>query len=65
MKKVGILTFQNAHNYGASLQLYALKTFLCKNGYNAEAINYVNRSIKQQYPIFPKIALPINPLIML
>lgn len=55
MKKVGILTFQNAHNYGAALQLYALKTFLCKKGYDAIAINYVNKNIEKQYPKFPII----------
>ena len=27
-KKIGILTFHNAHNYGAVLQAYALKTKL-------------------------------------
>lgn len=31
MKKIGILTFHNAENYGAVLQAYALKTYLQKN----------------------------------
>ena len=57
MKKVGILTFQNAHNYGAVLQLYALKTFLCKNGYDAKAINYINKCIEKNYPKFPIIEI--------
>ena len=26
--KIGILTFHNAHNYGAVLQAYALKTLI-------------------------------------
>lgn len=28
MKKVGIVTFHRAHNYGAVLQSYALQTYL-------------------------------------
>ena len=31
MKKIGILTFHNAENYGAVLQAYALKTYIQKN----------------------------------
>lgn len=38
--KIGILTFHFAHNYGAMLQAYALVTFLRKNGYDAELIDY-------------------------
>ena len=32
-KKIGILTFHNAHNYGAVLQAYALRTVLRRLGY--------------------------------
>ena len=28
MKKIDIIKFQNAHNYGATLQTYALQRFL-------------------------------------
>ena len=31
MKKIGILTFHNAYNFGAVLQAYALKEYLQKN----------------------------------
>ncbi len=48
MKKIGILTFQYADNYGAVLQCYALKTMLEGfDGYEVEVINY--RPINWQY----------------
>ena len=40
MKKIGILTFHWADNYGAVLQAYALRKYLSQNGYNAEVVNY-------------------------
>lgn len=48
--KVGILTFHNAHNYGAVLQAYALKTCIEKMGHETHIVNYHNRKIKNQYP---------------
>ena len=39
-KKVGVLTFHVAHNYGAMLQAYALPTALRKMGYDAEVVDY-------------------------
>lgn len=48
-KKIGILTFHNAHNYGAVLQAYALKTKLNRMGYEAEVLNYRNPYIAKQY----------------
>lgn len=47
--KIGILTFHNAHNYGAVLQAYALKKYLCKCGCDAKIINYENDYIKKRY----------------
>ncbi len=42
MKRIGILTFHYADNYGAVLQAYALqKTLNTFEGYEAEIINYV------------------------
>lgn len=41
MKKIGIITFHWATNYGAVLQAYALRTYIERCGYNAEIINYV------------------------
>ena len=40
MKKTGIITFQNANNYGAVFQAFALKTTIEKIGCEAEVINY-------------------------
>lgn len=40
MKKVGIITFQDADNYGAMLQCYALQHYLKSMGYDAKTINY-------------------------
>lgn len=48
-KKIGILTFHNAHNYGAVLQAYALKTKLNRMGYEAEVLNYRNKYIGRNY----------------
>ena len=48
-KKIGILTFHNAHNYGAVLQAYALKTKLNRMGYKASVLNYQNKYIGKTY----------------
>ena len=45
MKKVGILTFHDAHNYGAVLQAYALKKYLINLGLDATIINYHHYNI--------------------
>lgn len=39
-KKIGILTFHNAINYGAILQCYALQTVIKEKGYNVEVLDY-------------------------
>ena len=44
MKKVGIITYHFARNYGAVLQCYALQKYLLNKGYNVEIINYVNKT---------------------
>lgn len=38
--RTGILTFHCADNYGAMLQAYGLKSYLCKNGIKAEIVRY-------------------------
>lgn len=38
--KIGILTFHCAHNYGAMLQAYALRTYLQSQGHDAYVIDY-------------------------
>ena len=39
-KKIGVMTFHIAHNYGAMLQAYALPTVIKNLGYNCEIIDY-------------------------
>ena len=43
--KVGILTFHDAHNYGAVLQAYALKKHIQNMGHEAIIINYHHETI--------------------
>ena len=50
MKNIGIITFHNAHNYGAVLQVYALEKFLEKR-YNVSVINYRNKNIEDAYKL--------------
>lgn len=40
-KKVGIITYHFALNYGAVLQCFALKEYLVAQGYDVEVLNYV------------------------
>ncbi|MFI3288626.1 MAG: polysaccharide pyruvyl transferase family protein [Rikenellaceae bacterium] len=40
MKKIGILTFHCANNYGAVLQGYALQTYIASLGHEVEIIDY-------------------------
>ena len=52
--KIGIVTFQRAHNYGAVLQGYSLKTFLEKlnPGCEVEIIDYWPQYHKAIYDLF-------------
>ena len=38
--EVGIITFHCSNNYGAMLQAYGLKRFLCDSGIPAEIVRY-------------------------
>ncbi len=71
--KAGILTFHNAHNYGAALQVLATQTWLSRKGYDCEVINYrigkIDRSYdatsskrKQRFEDFMKKHLKLSPL---
>lgn len=48
--KIGILTFHYAHNYGAVLQAYSLKTYLESLGHDVRIIDYRNHNIAREYP---------------
>lgn len=52
MKKVGILTFHDTLNYGASLQCYALQKKLCLMGVDVKVIDYKNLCQKKFYSPF-------------
>lgn len=52
-KKIGIITFHRAHNYGAFLQAYALQIYLQKNGFETEIIDYRCKAIEEEYFFFP------------
>lgn len=53
MKKIGILTFHTAHNYGAVLQCYALQEMLKSMGHDVEVIDYRPGYIEDAYKLFP------------
>lgn len=55
--KIGILTFHYAHNYGAMLQAYALKSYLRKCGHEVEIINYVPDYMRIKYFQMSKIRM--------
>ncbi|MFC1837749.1 polysaccharide pyruvyl transferase family protein, partial [Thermodesulfobacteriota bacterium] len=40
--KIGILTFHHGYNFGGFLQVFALQSYLQKNGYDVSVINYIN-----------------------
>ena len=50
--KIGILTFHRAHNYGAVLQAFALKSFLENKGYEVEIIDYRQPLIERSFSLF-------------
>ena len=52
MKKIGILTFHCAHNYGAVLQCYALQETLKKMGHDVEVIDYRPQYLLSPYAVF-------------
>ena len=43
--KIGILTFTDTTNYGASLQAYALQQALTGKGQQVEIISYTNENV--------------------
>ena len=63
--RIGILTFHYAHNSGACLQAFALKTYLRKNGQDAQLINYKNQVINNLYSIKPKVKISFRDFVHL
>lgn len=54
-KKVGIVTFHDAHNYGALLQAYALKHRISSLGYDVGFVDAKNEKLSGKYNIWPTI----------
>lgn len=52
MKKIGIITFHRAKNYGAVLQAYALQHTLEQLGSNCEIVDYKCENIDNGYKPF-------------
>lgn len=50
--KIGIITFHNAHNYGAMLQVYALQETIKDFNKDVKVINYENKKIISNYKVF-------------
>ncbi len=50
--KIGILTYHRAHNYGALLQAFALRTFLRNKGYEVEFVDYWPNYHSEMYKLF-------------
>lgn len=63
--KIGILTFHYAHNCGACLQAFALKTYLKKKGQDAQLINYKNPVINNLYPKKHKVKISFGDFVHL
>jgi len=64
MKKIGIMTFHKAHNYGAVLQAYALKKTIESLGYEVGFVDIQHKCIAEGYKIFPSVCIT-NPMFTL
>ncbi|MBE7011641.1 MAG: polysaccharide pyruvyl transferase family protein [Ruminococcaceae bacterium] len=60
MKKVGILTFHCADNYGAVLQCYAMQKYLESLGCGAEVINYIPSVLEEKYRPYTPFLKTLN-----
>ena len=49
MRKIGVLTFHRAINYGAILQTYALQQFLKKQNFETRVIDYRCHKVEKDY----------------
>lgn len=63
MKKIGIITFHSAHNYGAMLQAYALQSKLRQE--DVKIIDYRNKNIDKVYRLIKVSKNPIKAIKLL
>lgn len=61
--KIAILTFHFAHNYGAMLQVYALKRFIENLGFDVAIVDYASISMMRWYR--PRLRSYLRPSILL
>lgn len=54
-RKIAIITYLRAYNYGSALQAYALNRFLTKEGNLVETIDYTTTSQQDIYAIFEPV----------
>ena len=52
--RIGIISVNNAHNFGTSMQAYAFKQYLQSAGHTVQVINYRNPAIESSYRICKK-----------
>lgn len=52
IKKIGTITFHNSYNYGSVLQAFALQTYLKKEGYAPQIIDFEYEKDYRQYRLF-------------
>ena len=52
MKKIGIITYHSAYNYGSVLQAYATQYAVKKLGYDSEIINYRMKEQRKSYALY-------------
>lgn len=57
---IGILTFHQAHNYGAVLQCYALKEVLSQMGHEVEVIDYRQHHLEKHYAVWDSYKIITN-----
>ena len=55
--RVGIITFHCSHNFGAMLQAYGLKRYLCDKGIRADLIRYEPPFLTGRHWWFPYIPI--------
>ena len=58
-KRVGILTFHRAYNFGSALQAYALNKFLNMCGYETKTIDFIPNKQKTIYSM-PKLSFSLH-----
>ena len=58
--RIGIISVNNAHNFGSSMQAYALLTYLRNYGHKAQVINYRNPYIEDSYRVQKKAEKSIH-----